>query len=162
MFKSFLKFALIMMVAQAITYYFAGIIAQNVLGAHDFYPPSATAITYLKDPRDPGVQLWILPAQLLRGLLFALVLFPFRKQILESGIWRGGLLIAGFIFIAGYVAASGGMVEHFVFFKAEDYPVRFAFISFFEILIQTAIMGPAVVFMDRKYDPVNQPPKQPA
>jgi hypothetical protein len=152
MLKSFLKFALVVLVAQVVTYYFAGIIAQSMLGANQFYPPSPTAINYLRDPHDPGLQLWILPAQALRGLLFALVLFPFRKQIIEFGILRGGLAVAGFVFVAGYVAASGGMIEHFVYFKAEDYPARFALITFVEILIQTVIMGPAVVHFSKRFN----------
>ncbi len=151
MLKSFLKFALIVVIAQVVTYYFAGIIAQNVLGANQFYPPSPTAISYLRDPHDPTLQAWILPAQALRGLLFAVILFPFWKRIMELGVLRGGLLVGGFVFVAGYVAASGGMIEHFVYFKAEDYPALFAAITFVEILIQTAIMGPAVVYFGRRY-----------
>src|ERR1700690_1738143 len=122
MVKPFLKFALVVVIAQVVTYYFAGIIAQLALGANQFYPPSPNAISYLRDPHDPSLQLWILPAQALRGLLFALVLFAFRKQIVELGVLRGGLAIAGFVFIAGYVAASGGMIEHFIYFRAADYP----------------------------------------
>lgn len=151
MFKSFLKFTLIVIVMQVITYYFAGIIAQLLLGASQFYPPSPNAISYLRDPHDPSLQLWILPAQALRGLLFALVLFPFRRRILELGTVRGGLLVAGFIFVAGYVAASGGMIEHFVYFKPADYPIKFAVITFVEILIQTVIMGPSIVYLDTRF-----------
>ena len=150
MFKSFLKFAGIMVIAQMVTYFIAGVIAQQVLGANQFYPPSPNAITYLRDPHDPGLQIWIFPAQALRGLLFALILFPFRKQIVEFGIMRGGLIVAGFVFIAGYVAASGGMIEHFVYFKAADYPAKFALITFIEILIQVAIMGPWTVAWMKK------------
>ena len=151
MLKSFLKFALIIIIAQVVTYYFAGIIAQLVLGANQFYPPSPQAISYLRDPHDPSLQIWILPAQALRGLLFSLVLFPFRKQIVEFGILRGGLMVAGFVFVAGYVAASGGMIEHFVYFKAADYPVKFAVITFIEILIQVVIMGPWIVAWMKRY-----------
>jgi hypothetical protein len=151
MLKSFLKFALIMVIAQVVTYYFAGIVAQLVLGANQFYPPSPQAISYLRDPHDPNLQVWILPAQALRGFLFALILFPFRKQIVGFGIVRGGLIIAGFVFVAGYVAASGGMIEHFVYFKAADYPVKFAAITFIEILIQTVIMGPWTVAWMKRY-----------
>ena len=151
MLKSFLKFALIMIITQVVTYYFAGIIAQLVLGANQFYPPSPQAISYLRDPHDPSLQIWILPAQALRGLLFSLVLFPFRKQIMEFGILRGGLMVAGFVFVAGYVAASGGMIEHFVYFKAADYPVKFAVITFIEILIQVVIMGPWIVAWMKRY-----------
>lgn len=151
MLKSFLKFALIMVIAQVVTYYFAGIVAQLVLGANQFYPPSPQAISYLRDPHDPNLQVWILPAQALRGFLFALILFPFRKQIVGFGIVRGGLIIAGFVFVAGYVAASGGMIEHFVYFKAADYPVKFAVITFIEILIQVVIMGPWIVAWMKRY-----------
>ena len=45
--------------------------------------------------------------------------------------------------MVGYVAASGGMIEHFVWFS--EYPVKFAVITFIEILIQVAIMGPWTV-----------------
>jgi hypothetical protein len=149
--KSFLKFALIVIVAQVITYYIAGIIAQLALGASEFYPPSPNAISYLRDPHDPSLQLWILPAQALRGFLFAMVLFPFRRRILELGTWSGGLAIMCIIFLAGYVAASGGMVEHFVYFKAADYPAKFAAITFAEVLIQTLLMGPMIVRLDRRH-----------
>jgi hypothetical protein len=150
MFKSFLKFAGIMIIAQMVTYFIAGVIAQQVLGANQFYPPSPNAISYLRDPHGLDVQIWIFPAQALRAVLFTLVLFPFRKQIMDSGIVRGGLTVAGFVFIAGYVAASGGMIEHFVYFKAADYPAKFALITFIEILIQVAIMGPWTVAWMKK------------
>jgi hypothetical protein len=76
-------------------------------------------------------------------LLFAVVLFPLRKYFLDLGARAGGLVFAGIIFVVGYVAASGGMLEHFVWFN--EYPVKFALITFVEILIQVAIMGPWTV-----------------
>ena len=138
MFKSFLKFALIVMVTMVVTYFIAGLVARFVLGGSEFYPPSPTAISYLRDPAAPGMALTIWPMQVLRGLLFALALFPLRKRFLELGI-----VFAGIIFVVGYVAASGGMLEHFVWFN--EYPVKFALITFVEILIQVAIMGPWTV-----------------
>lgn len=155
--KSFLKFALVVIVSQVITYYLAGIVAQLALGANEFYPPSPNAIRYLRDPHDPSLQLWILPAQALRGLLFAVALFPFRQRIQELGTWSGGLAILGFIFIAGYVAASGGMVEHFVYFNPADYPPKFAAITFVEVLIQALLMGPSIVRLDKRFSRVRVP-----
>jgi hypothetical protein len=92
MFKSFLKFALIVLITHIVTYFIAGIIAQLLLGASEFYPPSPHAISYLRDPHDPSLQGWILPAQALRGLLFVLALFPFRRQFVEMGAWVGGFM----------------------------------------------------------------------
>ena len=149
--KTFFKFVLIVIIAQIITYYIGGIIAQLALGASEFYPPSPHALGYLRDPHDPSMQLWIVPAQALRGFLFAVVLFPFRQRILEMGTWLGGLTITGFIFIAGYVAASGGMVEHLVYFNPADYPLKFAAITFVEVLIQTLVMGPFIVSLDKRF-----------
>ena len=143
MFKSFLKFALIVMVTMVVTYFIAGLVARFVLGGSEFYPPSPIAISYLRDPAAPGMALTIWPMQVLRGLLFALALFPLRKRFLELGVWGGGIVFAGIIFVVGYVAASGGMLEHFVWFN--EYPVKFALITFVEILIQVAIMGPWTV-----------------
>jgi hypothetical protein len=148
-FKSFLKFALIVLIAHIVTYYIAGVIAQLVLGANEFYPPSPNAISYLRDPHDPGLQALILPAQALRGLLFALVLFPFRRRFMEIGTWTGGLLFGAVIFVVGFVAASGGMIEHFVYFN--EYPLKFAIITFFEILIQVVLMGPLVVSSMKRF-----------
>lgn len=152
MVKSLLKFILIFIVSQIITYYLAGMLAQLVLGAGAYYPPSPTALSYLKNPQDPSVQLWILPAQALRGVLFALILFPFRQRIQELGVWIGGAALGGIIFITGYVAASGGMIEHFVFFS--EYPARFAAITFVEVLFQTLLIGLMVVRLDRRYNPL--------
>lgn len=143
MLKSFVKFALIIMVTMVVTYFIAGLVARFVLGGDEFYPPSPTAISYLRDPAGPGMALVIWPAQALRGLLFALVLFPLRKRFMELGVWAGGLVFAGIIFVVGFVAASGGMIEHFVWFT--EYPARFALITFIEILVQVGIMGPWTV-----------------
>jgi hypothetical protein len=148
MLKSFLKFAIIMMVTMVVTYFLAGLVARFVLGGDAYYPPSPTAISYLRNPSAPGMALRIWPAQASRGLLFAIVLFALRKQFLALGVWKGGALLGGIIFIVGYVAASGGMIEHFLWFN--EYPVNFAAITFVEIIIQTAIMGPwTVAWMKR-------------
>jgi hypothetical protein len=143
MLRAFLKFAGITMVTMIVSYFVAGLVARFVLGGDAFYPPSPTAISYLRDPSAPGMALIVWPAQLLRGLLFGVALFPLRKAFLSMGMWAGGLAFGAVIFIVGYVAASGGMIEHFVWFN--EYPVRFAAITFAEILIQVLIMGPWTV-----------------
>jgi hypothetical protein len=150
--KTFIKFCLIVIAVHIITYYIAGIIGRFVLGSSEFYPPSPNAISYLRDPQNATLLLWALLANILRGLLFAVVLFPFRQRFLELGVWYGGLAITSLVFVMGYVAASGGMIEHFVYFKAADYPVKFAIITLIEILIQTLIMGPAIVRLDKRFN----------
>jgi hypothetical protein len=148
--KSLLKFVGIVMVTMVVTYFIAGLVARFGLGGSEFYPPSPTAISYLRDPSAPGMAIKIWPAQALRGLLFALALFPLRKRFMELGTWGGGLAFGAIIFVVGYVAASGGMIEHFVWFN--EYPVKFAAITFVEILIQVAIMGPWTVSWMKRFN----------
>ncbi len=143
MLKSFLKFAGITIITMVVTYFIAGLVARFLLGGDAYYPPSPTAISYLRDPSAAGMALVIWPAQALRGLLFAVALFPLRRAFIEMGTWAGGLAFGAVIFVVGYVAASGGMIEHFVWFT--EYPVKFAMITFVEILIQVLIMGPWTV-----------------
>jgi hypothetical protein len=149
--KTFLKFCLIMIACQSVTYFIAGLVARFGLGAYAFYPPSPHALSYLRDPGELAVEIWMLPAQALRGFLFAAVLFPFRRRILELGSWIGGLTVAAILLVMGYVAASGGMIEHFVFFKAEAYPLKFAVITFIEIFIQALLIGLMVVWAVKKW-----------
>ncbi len=148
MFKSLIKMMGITMVTMLVTYFIAGLVARFVLGGDAFYPPSPTAISYLRDPAAPGMALKIWPAQLLRGLLIALVMFPFRQRLSELGTWAGGAAFGAVVFIIGFTAASGGMIEHFVWFT--EYPPQFALITFIEIMIQVLIMGPwTVAWMQR-------------
>ena len=139
-----------MMITHVITYYFAGVIAQGFLGAGAFYPPSETALCYLKDPHIPDLQLLIVPGQLLRGLLFGLVLFPVLSQLTKLGKWKGGFLLGGILFVIGYIAASGGMIEHLIFFTKEAYPLTFVQITFVEILIQMIAFSLLFMWFYRK------------
>ncbi len=151
MLKSFLKFALIVVVGQVLTYYFAGVIAQLVLGASEFYPPSPHALSYLRDPHEISLGI-ILVAQALRGFLFALLLFPFRQRILEWGNTYAALAFAAIILVLSYVAASGGMIEHFVYFTESAYPAKFALITLVEITIQTLLLGAFIVWLERRFE----------
>ena len=150
MLKKMFKFVMAIMLSYVFAYYIAGIIAQLFLGASEFYPPSHNAIIYLKDPHVSSLQLLILPAQLLRGLLIGLALFPFLSELLKYGKWKGSFLIGSIVLIVGYIAASGGLIEHLVYFKPEYYPARFALITLSEILIQTVTLSFVFMFLFRK------------
>jgi hypothetical protein len=152
MFKSATKFILGFAILQLITYFFAGIIAQHALGANDFYQPSVHALSYLRNPSSKHVMALFIPAQLLRGSLFALVLFPFRSRIFEFGQIKGGLIITAIVLVFGYIAASGGLIEHYVYFTAPSYPLRFALITLIEIIIQTVLLGQLLMIGERKFN----------
>lgn len=152
MFKSTIKFILEFAILQLITYFFAGIIAQHILGANDFYQPSIHALSYLRNPLSKHVTTLFIPAQLLRGVLFALVLLPFRARIFEFGQIKGGLIITAIVLVFGYIAASGGLIEHYVYFTAPSYPLKFALITLIEIIIQTALLGQLLMVCERTFN----------
>jgi len=146
--KNILVHFLVFVFAHIVSYFFAGIIS-NALGVFDFYPPSPTAISYLRNPYDPLVWKLMFPAQILRGSLYAIAILPLFGWIKKQSQFKGGLVIGSIIFLVGYVAASGGLIEHEVFFT--EYPLRFAVISLVEISIYSFLFGQLVVKLIRKY-----------
>lgn len=147
--KSILLFFIGVMIIHTITYVIAGIIAQVGLGVGVYYPPSPNAISFLRDPLSTHVQTLIIPAQLLRGLLFGIALFPFRRRIIELGQVWGGLTVTSVLFLIGYVAAAGGMTEHIVFFI--PIPGGFTIITFFEVLLYALLFGQLLLLWEKKF-----------
>ena len=150
--KSALVFAIGVIILHVITYYFAGIIAQVILNAHQYYPPSPTAISSLRDPMSAYVQVRIVPAQVLRGVVFAIALYPFRRRIMELGQYYGGLAVTGVIFLLGEVAGTGGLIEHYVYYIAV--PSGFVLVTFVEVLLQTLIFGQLLLLWEKRFNRV--------
>ncbi|MCL5784381.1 MAG: hypothetical protein M1142_03445 [Patescibacteria group bacterium] len=146
--KDLFIYFIIFIISHIVTYFFAGIIS-NALGVFDFYPPSPAAISYLRNPHDPLVWKLMFPAQILRGALYALAFLPIIGWIKKQHQFKGGLIIGSIIFLVGYVAASGGLIEHTVFFT--EYPLRFALISLVEIATYSFLFGQAVMLLSRKF-----------
>lgn len=143
-----IKYLVIFIIAHVVTYFFSGIISR-ALGVFDFYPPSPTALSYLRNPMSSYVWTLMFPAQILRGSLYAFALLPVFGFIKKQSQFKGGLIIGSIIFLVGYVAASGGLIEHTVFFT--EYPLRFALISLVEISAQAFLMGQIIIKLAHKY-----------
>ena len=148
--KSVLVFVVGVIVLHIVTYYFAGVIAQVGMGARQYYPPYPNALIFLRDPLSSYVQSLIIPAQVLRGLLFAVVLYPFRRRIMEIGQYLGGLSITSMILLVGEVASAGGIIERFVYYT--PIPSGFVVITFFEILIYALLFGQLLLYWERKFN----------
>jgi len=145
--KSVLTFVVGVVVLHIVTYYFAGMIGLVGMGESQYYPPSPTAISFLRDPTSSCVQSLVLPAQTLRGLLFAVVLYPFRRRLVGLGQLLGGLLVTAVVFLLGQVAGYGGIIERFVYYT--PIPLGFVILSFFEILLQTLLFGQLLIYWER-------------
>jgi hypothetical protein len=148
--KSVLTFVVGVIVLHIVTYYFAGVIAQVGMGARQYYPPYPNALIFLRDPLSSYVQSLIIPAQTLRGLLFAVVLYPFRRRIMEMGQYLGGLGVTAMILLVGEVASAGGIIERFVYYT--PIPSGFVITTFFEILIQTLLFGQLLLYWEKRFN----------
>ena len=148
--RSVLTFVAGVIVLHIVTYYLAGTIALVGMSEGQYYPPSPNAIAFLRDPTSSYVQSLVLPAQALRGLLFAIVLYPFRRRIMELEQYLGGLLVTAVVFVLGEVASSGGIIERFVYYT--PIPVGFVVTTFFEVLIQTLLFGQLLIYWERRFN----------
>lgn len=135
--RAFWSFALKVTAVHTVTYFIAGQISIHTLLGPYVYGPKALT-TYYKDPAAFG--LWVLPDQILRGILLAIALYPFRQRILELGKW-GGLAVAGIYLLVGQFACPGtspGSLEGFVYTRI---PIDFQFAVLPEIIAQGLALG---------------------
>ena len=56
---------------------------------------------------------WFLPAELVRGILYGVALFPLRRALLDTGR-LGGIVIAALLLLVGCLAGISGEIEDWV------------------------------------------------
>ena len=135
--RTFWLFVLKVVTVHTATYFIAGQISiTTILGPYVYGPKALTM--YYKDPSAFGP--WVLPDQILRGILLAIALYPFRERILELGK-KGGLAIASIYLLVGQFACPGtspGSLEGFVYTRI---PIDFQFAVLPEIIGQGLALG---------------------
>ena len=124
--KKFLLFALTVILAHTVTYLIVGGIAYPLL-TKPFYEGSDPVFTaFMRSPADPDlwqfVMKWFIPAQVLRGLLMAIALYPFYEILKEWNFGKRFLSLAGLYLIFGYWAAAvaaPGTIDGVVYMRPE-------------------------------------------
>ena len=99
--------------------------------------------TYVK-PRSEFAA-WVIPSQILRGLILAVALYPFLGRILELKRWSW-LSVSSLYLLIGTVAGSGGVIERIVFTTT---PVSFTLATLPEIVAQGLMFGYLLVLWER-------------
>ena len=101
----------------------------------------------MQDLHGQHVMHWLFPAQILRGILHGLVLFPLRKALLDLKRW-GGLVVGMILFMFGSVIGINGAIEGWV------YSTRFNLDQFLahlpEVIIQTTLYGYLLLAWERR------------
>ena len=131
-----------------ITYFIAGIISSSVFNYKQLFSLPIIA-DYFKPTESQTVYLGLL-IQIIRGLLFALVLLPFR-QFLKANK-NGWLLLWSVFLVFGIIntpAASPASIEGIIYTKL---PLWFHLIGMPEIVLQTLVFS---LLVHRKLCPEN-------
>ncbi len=152
-FKTFLYFALRVIVAHTLTYFVAGLVASNV-----FHYGAIFDLPVIRDYMLPIAQhnLPIGPfLQPVRGLIFAIGLWPIRGLLLETK--RGWLILWGLLVTVGILstpAASPGSVEGVLYTRL---PLWYHLMGLPEILLQTLVFSIWLVWWERQATKATQP-----
>ncbi len=134
-------------VLHVFTYLVIGAISYLLIAKRYWTGPEA--VPGLRDPQSQHVQVWIWPAQVLRSILHAAVLYPLRGALLHMG-GLGGLMIAAILLIIGSVAGISGLIEGLVFSTTTHLGLYLAHLP--EIVIQTLLFGYLLLVWEKRVE----------
>ncbi len=146
--RRFPGFAIRLTALHIVTYFVFGAVSYQLI-AHRYYS-GPEALPWLRNPEtDPYVMGWFLPAQVLRGVLYAAVLFPLRRHLLDMR-WRGVLQLAALMLILGSFAGINGVIESVVYTTAFSWGQYGA--HFPEIFLQSIAFAFLVVWWESRIE----------
>ena len=97
----------------------------------------------------PHMKLWFFPAQIVRGILHGLVLFPLRQALLDMRRW-GGLVVGSILFMVSSVIGINGAIERWVY--ATDFNTGLFLVHLPEVVIQTILFGYWLLAWERRVE----------
>jgi hypothetical protein len=122
--KRFLIFAAKVVAAHVTTYFLAGAVAYPLLTKQYYVGPHPIFATFMRTEAEPQlfshVVRWFLPAQILRGLLIAAVLYPLFDTLKVWPFIKRWLLIGAWYVVLGFWAttvAAPGTLEGMVYLR---------------------------------------------
>lgn len=122
--RKFSMFAGKVAAAHVLTYFVVGAIAYQFLTKDFYIGPDPIFKTFMRTEAEPDlwahVMRWFLPAQILRGILIAAVLYPFFDTLNGWPFRKRFLAISGLYLVFGLWAAAGaspGSIEGMVYMR---------------------------------------------
>jgi hypothetical protein len=144
--KTFIVFALRVIVVHTVTYFVFGIIMSNVFDYGEIFKREIIR-DYMLPVNEHNVLVGPF-LQPIRGLIFAIGLWPLRSLLLERK--RGWLILWGLLVTVGILstpAASPGSVEGMLYSKL---PMWYHLIGYPEIMLQTLVFSIWLVWWERQ------------
>lgn len=143
----FVRFSGRVIAAHVVTYIGVGVVAYTLL-THQFFEPHSVAAQVMRTPADPQlwrhVTRWMLPAQVLRGLLIAAVLFPFVPTMLAWSYLKRAAALFGLYVVLGQWAstvAGSGTIEGWLILRPEFTEPRIVWGAMGEGLAQGIVLA---------------------
>ena len=103
----------------------------------------------MQDVHGDHVMHWFFVAQIVRGILLGLVLFPLRRALLDMKRW-GGLVICGILFMVGSVIGINGAIESWVY--STRFNPNLFLVHLPEVVIQTVLFGYLLLAWERRVE----------
>jgi hypothetical protein len=132
-------------VLHVLTYVAVGAASYWLVARHYWTGPEA--LPWLRDPEAEFVQRWFLPAQVVRGVLYGVALFPLRGALLDLGR-LGGLVIASLLLLIGTIAGISGVIEDWVYSTTFHFGLFLAHLP--EIVLQTLLYSYLLLAWERR------------
>ncbi len=142
----YLIFSFWFVVIHTAAYTFAGALALKI--SKDLYEEQKRLIDYVRDMSDENdkkhVEKWFLPAQLTRGLLLSIVLYPILSLLGETNFLLRFLFLGSLMFIYTDVASAIPFphnIEGLVYMKPKYLKRKAMGKLYFEMVIYSIVFG---------------------
>ena len=140
--KSFSYFTARVVIVHIATFLAAGWIAL-ALQWEGVYGGEAAQF-FFRDPNSQYVQMWLIPTEILRGILLAIALYPFLGRIMEMKRW-GWLAVASNYLLIGEIGV--GTIELITY---SNLPASFLWASVPEAALDALLFGCLLVLWQRR------------
>ena len=148
----YIKFILFFILTHTVSYTIAG--AMALAFSKDIYESKSRHCDFLRDMSNPEeskrVSKYFLPAQIIRGVLMAIVLLPLLDAIRELSFFSMFVFFSGLMFVYSHFAAVSPFIDNIegqVYFK-ENYLIRKYFMKFqIEMVLYTLIFAISMSYL---------------
>ena len=147
MIKKSLIFTSIYTLSHVVTYYIIGALAYMLI-TKQFYSGETPTFIFMRTESNPELwshaMLWMLPGQILRGILMSLPLLLIINPIMSFSKIKRALFISLLYFVFSHLSAAGpttSNIEGFIYFKPEYFTPSIFLLTQPEIILQSLGLG---------------------
>jgi hypothetical protein len=145
--KKYVLFVLFFIIAHLLTYLVVGALAYQFL-TKQFYQGEVPTFIFMRTESEPELwahaMRWMIPGQVIRGIIMGLALLPFMAVLVRSSILKGGLMIFLIYFVFSHLSAAGpttSNIEGFIYFRPEYFTAKTFLLTQPEIIVQSLALG---------------------